>query len=263
MLDRQDWPNLDAENQAELLAYLGTATCATSHYAAHVTWVITHVDSNDYNGVIWARFSPAEAEYSIPQLVNYFREQGLPALWQLDAASQPPDIGQRLLAAGCRPLLPGVCMVASIPSINFHVPRVAGLTIERVTTLQDLGAWMDVWTHDGEEARAPREQLYANLGFETTKPLHHFIARLDGYPVGVSQLFLGRRAAGLYCVSVLPEFRRHGIGRALTLAPLAVAHARGYDVSVLGPSPAGQPMYQRLGFELVPSAFTGYTLWQE
>src|SRR4028118_880715 len=106
MLDRQYWPNLDAENQAELLAYLGTAACATSHHASNITWVITGVDSNDYNGVIWARLGAAEADQLIPWLVEHFRQQGIPALWQLDRASQPPDIVQRLVDAGCRPLLP-------------------------------------------------------------------------------------------------------------------------------------------------------------
>ena len=56
MLDRQQWPYLEAENQTELLAYLGTASCAASHRAANITWVITGVDSNDYNGVIVVTF---------------------------------------------------------------------------------------------------------------------------------------------------------------------------------------------------------------
>ena len=49
MLDRHHWPYLEAENQAELLAYLGTASCVQSDYAANITWIITGVNSNDYN----------------------------------------------------------------------------------------------------------------------------------------------------------------------------------------------------------------------
>lgn len=261
MLDRHHWPYLEAKNQAELLAYLGSASCAESYHSAEITWVITGVDSNDYNGVLWARLSAVEADHHVPALIQQFRDRRLPALWHLDPASQPPDLAVRLSHLGCLRLPPGVCMAAPLHTLTGEIPTHPGLTIERVTTLVDLADWIDVWTQGDEESRTPREQLYACLGLNGSQPLRHYLARLDGQPVGVSQLFLGHHAAGLYCVAVLPPFRRCGIGSALTLTPLRDAQAAGYAIGVLGPSPEGQPMYRRLGFELFASPFVGYALW--
>ena len=261
MLERDQWPYLEAENQAELLAYLGSAACAESYHSAEITWVVTGVDSNDYNGVLWSRMSAGEADHHVPALVQHFRDRRLPALWHLDPASQPPDLAVRLSQLGCPRLQSGVCMAAPLHALTGEIPAQPGLTIERVTTLADLADWIDVWIQGDQEPRTPREQLYACLGLNGSQPLRHYLARLDGRPVGVSQLFLGQQAAGLYCVAVLPAFRRRGIGRALTLAPLRDAQAAGYAIGVLGPSPEGQPMYQRLGFELFASPFVGYALW--
>jgi ribosomal protein S18 acetylase RimI-like enzyme len=257
------WPYLEAENQAELLAYLGTASCAEGFHSHNITWTITGVDSNDYNGVVWTRLTPEEADHTVPALVDRFRNRKLPALWHLDAASQPADLAQRLERLDCRALASGVCMAAALEKVASDIPLPDGLSVQRVTSQADLSAWIDVWIQNDDEPRGPREQLYSSLGISGTEPLRHFIARLDGQAVGVSQLFLGARSAGLYCVSVLPSFRQRGIGTALTLTALRIAQREGYTVGVLGPSPEGQSLYQRLGFELFPSPFLGYTLWQE
>lgn len=263
MFDQHMWPYLEAENQAELLAYLGTASCVEGFQSPSITWTITGVDSNDYNGVVWTRLTSEEADDTVPALVKKFRDRNIPALWHLDAASQPADLAQRLERLDCRALASGVCMAAALDKVAFGIPLPQGLSVERVTTRADLAAWLDVWIHDDDEPRLPREQLYTSLGISGTEPLRHFLARLDGQAVGVSQLFLGARSAGLYCVSVLPSFRRQGIGTALTLTALQVARQEGYTVGVLGPSPEGQSLYRRVGFELFPSPFVGYTLWQD
>jgi GNAT superfamily N-acetyltransferase len=113
---------------------------------------------------------------------------------------------------------------------------------------------MAVWLHFDDGPREPRERLYASLGLAGDRPLRHYLAWLNCRPVGVSQLFLGRGAAGLYCVATLRDVRHKGIGTAITLAPLQDARALGYHVAVLAPSREAQSMYRRIGFELWPSA---------
>ena len=263
MYDRRMWPYLEAANQAELLAYLGTSALAESYFAQGITWVITGVASNDYNGVLWARLTSAEADARVPKIVDHLYARNLPALWHIDPESQPTDLPQRLEALGCQQLKPGTCMAADLTMLSSSHSPLPGLTIERVTTQDALAAWMDVWMHDDPEDRTPREQLYADLGLSGAEPLRHYLARLDGTPVGVAQLFLGTQAAGLYGVTVVPCARRQGIGTALTITLMDEARALGYHLGVLGPSPDGYPMYHKLGFELFPSPFVGYTLWIE
>lgn len=263
MLDHQQWAALEAGNQAELLAYLGTSPRAERYFGDDLTWVVTGVLSNDYNGVLWARLPSATAKEVIASVVDRFRARNVPALWHIDPESQPADLAQRLESFGCKRLKAGVCMVADLLAINDTGRAIPGLTIERVVDERSIAAWMDVWMQLDDEERAPREQLYASLGFAHDQPLHHYLARLHGQPVAVSQLFLGREAAGLYCVTTLADVQRRGIGTAVVLAALVEARARGYRVAVLGPTPQSQRMYQRIGFELHPSSFVGYTLWND
>ena len=50
-------------------------------------------------------------------------------------------------------------------------------------------------------------------------------------------------------VFVEPEFRRHGIAKALTLECMAEAKRRGIGVVALHASEKGQPVYEKLGFK--------------
>jgi GNAT superfamily N-acetyltransferase len=135
------------------------------------------------------------------------------------------------------------------------------LSVERVTTPEDLSTWMDVWSNVSGEPRAPREALYTSLGLKRLEPLRHYLARLDGRPVGVSQLFLGQQVAGVYAVGVRPDFRRIGIGAALVQRPLLEARTLGYDLAVADPAADTLPFFNALGLVEFASPFPRYRLW--
>ncbi len=258
-MHQDDRALLEAENQAERLAYLGTAACATSHRATDLTWVVTGVPAADHNGVFWTRLSTADADTQVPALAQQFQDQGLPATWQVDPASEPRDLGGRLRTLGCPLRAATSTMVAQLDNLAHEVARFPGLTISRVTTADELADWIDVCLVCQSEDRAVREALYLSLGLGGRQPLQHYLARLDGQPVGGSQLFLGQRAAGLYCLDVPPAFRGRGIGTALALTPLLVARTLGYDRGVVRPRARSQ-MYSHLGFEPVTSAAAEYAI---
>jgi GNAT superfamily N-acetyltransferase len=260
---QNDWSLLEAQNEAERLAYLGTAATATSHRSTDLTWVVTGVSAADYNGVIWTHLSPAEADVQVPLLVQQFREQGLPAIWHVDPQSEPADLAERLRALGCPEAPRETVMAAPLARLAREMSRFPGLTIDRVTTADELGAWLDLRREiigESLDARLAREALYANLGLGGRQPLHFYLAHVDGQPAGIAQLFLGQRAAGLYSVGVAPRFRGRGIGTGLVLTPLLVARTLGYDVGVVRPPADSQVMYEHLGFETQPASALGYII---
>jgi GNAT superfamily N-acetyltransferase len=261
MLDRAHWPSAEADNLAELLAYLGTGACLESYRAANVTWVITGVAATEYNGVVWARLTEAEADQLVPVLVERFRLHQLPAVWHLDPSSQPADLAQRLERLGCARLEPRVSLAAPVLIVTQGMRPLPHLTVERVITPDDLKVWMDIWAEHDVSPRAPRESLYAGLGLNRFEPLRHYLARLDGRPVGVSQLFLGQRSAGVYSVAVRHDYRGLGIGAALVQMPLVEARTLGYELAVLGPTHEPTAKFEGLGFERCDSTFSGYSLW--
>jgi GNAT superfamily N-acetyltransferase len=79
-----------------------------------------------------------------------------------------------------------------------------------------------------------------------------FIAKLEGRAVGGGLLDLGEGAANLAGTSVLPEYRRRGIQRALMLARLQAARAHGCRIATIDSKP-GIPTERnamRLGFTM-------------
>ncbi|MEO8483912.1 MAG: GNAT family N-acetyltransferase [Acidobacteriota bacterium] len=257
---RDNWPFVEADNHAERLAYLGTSTRATSHRGTDLTWVVTGVPSEDYNGVVWTRLTPPDADIQVPLLVQQFRDQGLPAVWHVDSASEPSDLAPRLHALGCPIVPPQIVMAAPLERLAREMSRFPGLTVDRVLSPEDLAEWMDVRAQITTEPRAMREDLYLSLGLGGRQPLHHYLARVDGQPAGVAQLYLGRRAAGLYSVGVAPAFRGRGIGTALVLTPLLVARTLGYDIGVVRPPIDSQVMYTHLGFAPLQPAGSAYLI---
>jgi GNAT superfamily N-acetyltransferase len=261
MIDATEWPSAEAANRAELLAYVGTGSCLESYRASNIAWVITGVPSADYNGVIWPRLTDEEADQLSPILVDRFRMHQLPSAWHLDAATQPADLGQRLLDLGCQRVDDSMAVAAPIVDATRHMRDLPQLSVTRVTTPEELSAWMDIWSEVAGEPRGTRESLYLSLGLKRLEPLRHYLARLDRRAVGVSQLFLGQQTAGVHAVAVRPAFRRLGIGRALVQQPLIEARTLGYELAVAAPPETSRPMFAALGFQAFPSPFPHFRLW--
>ncbi|MGX9686259.1 GNAT family N-acetyltransferase [Deinococcus wulumuqiensis] len=84
----------------------------------------------------------------------------------------------------------------------------------------------------------------------TSEGSTYWIACLDGQPGGCIGLEHGRGASLIRSTAVLPEFRSHGLGRALVLSALTHASLRGDHTVYLFSSEAGD-YWKRFGF--VPS----------
>jgi len=90
-----------------------------------------------------------------------------------------------------------------------------------------------------------------NLEFVTSHPeTKPFVADADGVVVGTGVASLNGSVAWIGTIFVDPGWRRHGVGLELTRATIDAAEAAGCQTLVLVATSAGQPMYERLGFEV-------------
>jgi len=90
-----------------------------------------------------------------------------------------------------------------------------------------------------------------NLGFVAGHAgCRPFVAEADGAIVGTGVATLNGPVAWIGTIWVDPDWRRRGVGLALTEATIAAAEAAGCRTLVLVATDRGRPMYERLGFEV-------------
>lgn len=75
-----------------------------------------------------------------------------------------------------------------------------------------------------------------------------WLGRVDGMPVGAAMSYRTDEAVGIFGVTTIASMRRRGYGTALTRAAMLVETGL---PSILAPSPEGEGVYRRLGFEPV------------
>lgn len=83
----------------------------------------------------------------------------------------------------------------------------------------------------------------------------HFLAEMDGTPVGTGRLTMIKREAQVAWVAVRQPYRMFGIGKAVMLAILERARDEEADYVVLNAQTHALEFYNRLGFESLGHEF--------
>jgi ribosomal protein S18 acetylase RimI-like enzyme len=201
--------------------------------------------------------SPEALRHVADPILEVFLSKNLPFFWVAWPPGGAPGLADYLHATG-------------LPFQRFSVPAMMrsladlppvllpdGVEIVRVQSARDQADWLGVHMAGFEEAEAARPDYGQYLAHSLVEPqsgLEHFVARWDGEPCAISTLLAAPLAAGVYHVTALPAYRGRGLGRAMTLAVMRAAQRRGYASAILFATPAGFPLYQRLGFETVATA---------
>jgi GNAT superfamily N-acetyltransferase len=174
-----------------------------------------------------------------------------PFFWWTGPQSSPGDLDKRLEAAGFRDAgrdSPG--MAAALADVDEESARPPGVAVERAEDEAGLQLWGRMFC---EAHGAPPAAAQAWIDAARTLEFHdlpweHWLARIDGQPVGLGLSFLGAGVVGLYGIGTLPAARRRGVGTALTLVPMLEAREDGYAAAILHATPEGELLYPRLGF---------------
>jgi ribosomal protein S18 acetylase RimI-like enzyme len=139
------------------------------------------------------------------------------------------------------------------PTKDFEIRQVSGS--EEVADLLRTGAsgfgtppnYFDVWK--------------AGILSGTSVPWSqgaNYLGYVGGKPAATSIRIRTGDIAGIYFVSTLPEFRRRGIGEAMTRKAIADGRATGCTLSYLQASKMGRPIYERMGFRVIEE----YSEWK-
>lgn len=206
------------------------------------------------SGVLWTSLDAGNADQVIAAQVRFFAERGEQFEWKLYSYDQPADLAARLAAAGFTPEEPESLMIATTAEVT-EALRFAdlppGVRLERAT--DEAGVDRLIAVHElvfGREESELRKELLAQLA-DAPETTDLVIAMAGDEPVCSARTdFLpGTEFAGLWGGGTLPQWRRHGIYRAVVRYRAELAAQRGYKYLTVDASDQSRPILERLGFE--------------
>jgi GNAT superfamily N-acetyltransferase len=238
-------------NLFEYFDYLGRSPQAELSESPEMKWLITGIPHPFLNHVLRTQLTSSSVDARIGETLGYFHSKGITEFsWWTEPDSQPPDLGEHLLAHGLSYMDGSPGMACNLLKLNEAVTTPSEFTIKYVQDSAMLSQWVQVAV-DGfglpETCANTCFNLFAGLGFDL--PLRNYVGFLNGKPVVSSQLFLGVGVAGIYWVSTMRKVRQRGFGTAITLAPLREARDTGYTIGILHATEMGYSVYQRMGFQ--------------
>jgi GNAT superfamily N-acetyltransferase len=220
-------------------------------HAEHDERVVRIVAGGDeWAGVAWSNLDQASAEAVIAAQVRRFAPLRRPWEWKYYSYDQPPDLPDRLLAAGFTPEPDEALLVAEVADLALEVPPPPGVEVRAVTDEPGVQALVSV--HEevfGDDHAAVGRALLAALARQP--PTAAGVVAFAGQaPVAAGRVEFhhGSDFASLWGGGVLASWRGRGVFRALVAHRAAMASARGFRYLQVDAMPASRPILQRLGF---------------
>jgi GNAT superfamily N-acetyltransferase len=217
----------------------------------HDDGVIRSIGGADgWSGVTWCELDEVSADAVIAAQIRRFAELSRPWEWKHYSYDRPPDLPDRLLAAGFTRQPAEALLVAEIAELTLNVAPPPGVELRAVVGKQDVDAL--VLVHDevfGEDHSALGRTLLADLAHRPRKAAA-VVAWAGQTPIaaGRVEFHSGTDFASLWGGGTLPAWRGRGVFRSLVAHRAALAAARGFRYLQVDASPESRPILQRLGF---------------
>ncbi len=224
------------DNIQEAWIRLGRGLGAEVHDEPELLWFVSGIPFHLANGVVRAHFLSDVGEATLDERIEQLTAHGVPMAWLVGPSTQPADLGSRLERHGWLHDDEAPGLAVDLHSLHEPLSLPPHIIIERVSDEETLKTWLRIMFIGSE---LPEEGLMSLLavvtkhGFKHVDAVHYYLGMLGDQPVATSLLYLGGGVAGIYNVATLPDARRQGIGRALTLAPLLEARSWGYRIGIL------------------------------
>lgn len=177
-------------------------------------------------------------------------EAGGQGLWWLSPPAVAAGAVDRLVAVGLREAGAVPAMTLDLRSLP-PADNQPDLTIRQVESSADRALWGELaarGTGFDEPAVQALAALEPRIPAERLDGQVRLLAEYKGRAVATGALVTSGHHAGAYAIATLPEFRRRGIGRAITLHALQLGAAGGARTGFLQSSSIGRSVYENMGF---------------
>jgi ribosomal protein S18 acetylase RimI-like enzyme len=226
-------------------------TDAPDEHVEHDDCVVRSIsDGEGWSGVTWCALDDVSADAVIAVQIRRFAEMSRPWEWKHYSYDQPPDLPDRLLAAGFTREPAETLLVAEIADLTLDVPPPPGVELRGVVDEQGVESLVSVHNEVfGEDHSALGRTLLANLGDRPTNTVA-VVASAGQTPVAAGRVEFhpGTDFASLWGGGTLTAWRGRGVFRSLVAHRAALASARGFRYLQVDASADSRPILQRLGF---------------
>lgn len=216
------------------------------HEVDGVVVCLTGLDDDEQNTALIER-EPEDAAAALAEAEGVFRAHGRTLGVDVERGRHP-DVDAALRAIGLEMVATRPAMAADVEDVEpAQVPD--GVEIVRVTEPETLADLVDVEVGAFETDRAVAEGLLAPSQLSLPN-VRLYAAIADGRAVAQAVTNTQGGAVGVFGVATLPEYRRRGIGTAITA--FAIDDVRDEtDLAWLQSTEMGRPLYERMGFRPV------------
>ena len=240
-------------NFVEFLLSMGRAGGAVERLDDEIAWTIGGSPIGYHNAVVRCTASEGRSGLLVEEWRDALTQRSLPGSWHWTSAMHPQDLPQLLLHAGFEDGGDEPAMAAQLAAVA-DVPMPTEL---QVTPVEDSSA-LDQYRHvlatgfgEGPVEADWVAGVFAVIGLEPNSRWRHFVGTVADDPVATASTLLTDSTAGIYFVCTRPDARRRGFGSAITYEAMRHAARTGATFAVLGSSPMGQRIYERLGFRTI------------
>lgn len=233
--------NLGSARQVVVNAHLLRAFDRSNDEA--LTWFRTGANDEELNGVL--RLAPERIEESLLLMEG---SRGLWHSWQSDPRQE--ELQRRLSERGFTFAEEEPVMARTVAPIEAECVSVPGLRHRVADTVADLVEWVEIWRGTPEGSAGIADAL-SPFGLGSRRAAHYVVAFLENMPVGCFAVVITSGGAAIEHVVTVAEYRRRGIGTALTAAALNIASQQGAAIAALTASPDGRSIYEQIGFREV------------
>jgi len=232
-----------------LFAPLGDQVCNQEENA-----VSTTVDSDWANVVYRSQYTEDNVEQKVIAVMQNFNQKNKKMMWYIGPFSSPPSLGKTLEDFGLKKTDEETGMAIDLDNEFNGTISPQGVQVIQVQTNEHFEAWLAI---QSKVMQVPHEILKSAFHSYPDPNLLLFLAYLNGNVVATAIICVTShstpsgllKVAGLHCVDVLPEVRRMGIGRYITVTALTEAKKLECKVGVLFATKQGHPLYTKLGFK--------------
>lgn len=221
--------------------------------------VVRHIDTSDVREgmVIYSQLNAANAEAVIHEQIHFFTSLGQDFEWKVYDYDQPPDLKERLAAAGFAVEAAEAIMVLDLAQapealwqpIPSHIRRI--MAPEKIADVQTVE--QQVWNED-----------FSGLGQFLRKALSRYPEQMSVYvaysgeqPVSAAWVYFPQHSqfASLWGGSTLSDFRKQGLYTALLAVRAQEAQTRHVRYLTVDASPMSRPILEKYGFGMLAYAY--------